>query len=363
MRSEQATGAPGTRRRTGWCALLLAAGLGAAPAHALDYGRSPNPLFELGSDRAGQSPAHALSFSVFRGELETYRAVVTYPDGFRFRGFQALGPPGAQVGAVTLDLNGDGTADLMVPLRSMTSGLAYADVIPDGRFSSGLEPVLRHADVATFTLRMPFGGDANADTLVTPFDARVAIALFPGLIVSPRRAGTYAITAELLSVDPDTDGADDGAGAPPVGLAFELPLLITAPPVIPFADLCIDKADIKDDGFTVHGRYALGSGSGGPSFPADAVTVTLGGFQQTIPGSAFSVLGHGLQFHGREPGIKRLVIGRDGRFQLDARDVDLNGLDRTRAPFSLQVGDDRGETDLSFDRNGHLRTPRVRCGP
>jgi hypothetical protein len=363
MDEERGARAPGTYRRRGWWGLLLAVSLNASPAYAFDYGRSPGPLFQFGSDRAGQSPAQALSFAVFRGELETYEAVVTYPDGFRFNGFNALGPPGTQVGELTLDFDGDGAADLAAPLRSLTPDSAYADVIADGRYSSGLEPVLRRLGATAFALRMPFGGDANADTLVASFDARVAIALFGGLIVSPRQAGTYVITADLVSVDPDTDGPDDGAGAAPMALSFDLPLQITPPTVIPFEGLCIERADMKADRFSVHGRYALGAGSDGASFPADAVTVSFAGFQQTIPGSSLSAHGHGAQFRGRAPGIKRLQIADDGRFQLEAREVDLRGIDQTTIPFSLQIGDDRGEVELSFDRHGHLRTPRMRCRP
>jgi hypothetical protein len=339
-----------------WRALLVASVLAASPAHALDYGRAPDPLVRLDSHEAGQSPGHFLAFSVFRGELETYRAVVIYPDGFRFRGFDALGPAGTAVGALTLDFDGDGAADQAVPLRSLTPASAYADVIPDGRFSPGLEPVLRHVDAAAFVLRLPFGGDADAGTLVARFDARVSLALFAGLIANPRVPGTYTVTAALVSVDPDTDGADDGAGAAPVTLAFETSVAIEAPPVVPFAALCIDKADIADDRFAVHGRYVPGPGSDGTRFPADAVTVTFAGFQQAIPGAAFSALGQGVQFLGRGPGIKRLQIVHDGRFQLDARDVDLRGVARTGVPFALQIGDDRGEAALDFDRNGHLRS-------
>jgi hypothetical protein len=275
---------------------------------------------------------------------------------FRLAAGDALGPPGTEIGALTLDVDGDGRADHAVSLRALTPGAAYADVVPDGRYSPGLEPLLRHADAATFTLLLPLGGDADAATHVAPFDSRVTLVLLAGLVANPRRAGTYVVTGELVSVDPDTDGADDGTGAPPVRLAFETSVEIEPPPVVPFAALCVDRADVGHDRFAVHGRFVLGAGSDGLAFPADAVTVTFAGFEQTVPGGAFAALGHhGVQFLGRGPGIKRLHIARDGRFQLDARDADLGGVDREAVPFSLQIGDDRGEAMLSFDRNGHLR--------
>jgi hypothetical protein len=350
------------RRR--WPALLVVAiTLSSVPAYAIDYGRNPAPLFQLGSEVAGQSPAHALSFSTFRGELETYRAVVTYPDGFRFKGFDALGPAGVEVGALTLDFEADGTAALIVPLRSLSFGSAYADVIPDGRFSPGLEPVLRHSDAATFVLRLPLGGDANAATRVAPFDSRVTLVLLAGLITSPRQAGTYVITAELLSVDPDTDDADDGVGAPPMALAFDVTQQIVPPPVTPFASLCIDRADIAEDHAVVHGRYVLGSASDGARIPADTVVVGVAEFEQSIPGSAFSVLGQGVQFRSRAAGVKRLLIERDGNFQLDLRDVDVSGIDRAHVVFSLQIGDDRGEAEIAFDFKGRFRRRGPPCRP
>lgn len=354
------------RWRRPWRALLLlVAALTATPAQAFDYGRDPAAVLHLGSHVARQSPAHALSFSVFRGELETYRAIIRYPEGFRVLGFDALGPAGTEVGALAPDVDGDGVADHTVPLRSLTPGSAYADVIPDNRYSPGLEPLLRHADPATFTFLLPLGGDADASTLVASFDSRVTLALAPGLIANPRQAGTYVVTGELVSVDPDTDGVDDGAGTPPIRLVFEASVQIEPPPAVPFAALCIDRADLAHDRFAVHGRFVLGAGSDGVAFPADAVTATFAGFEQTIAGAAFAALGHhGVQFLGRGPGIERLQIAGDGRFQLDARDVDLRGVDHDGVAFSLQIGDDRGDAMLAFDRNGHLRRRGPPgCGP
>jgi hypothetical protein len=347
-----------------YAALALLLALGASPAHALDYGRNPAPTFELGSLGAGESPAHTLGFSIFRGELETYLVRFRYPDGFRFDGFTELGPSHTPVGSLELDLNADGAADTTVTLRSLGRYSAYADVFSDGRLSPGREPMLRYAGGGTFVLHLPLGGDGNPGTVTVPHDARVRLVLLPGVLTSPARAGTYVLTAVLVSVDPDTDGPDDGAGMAPVALAFEVSVRIQAPASVPFAALCVDKADLGHHRISIHGRYVLGAGTDGASFPEDTVTVTIGEFEQAVPGSAFKALGQGVQFVGRASGVKRLHIGSDGRFQLDVRDVDLGLNDRAEVPFSLQIGDDRGAADLSFDRHGHMRrhgTPR--CGP
>src|SRR5262245_59696440 len=157
-----------------WGTPLLAALLiGPLPALAFQFGVAPNPVLALDSHEAGATPAHRLSFDVRSGELEVYRAAITYPDGFRFNGFDVLGPPNTPVGALLLDFNFDGVPDITIFLRSLSSASAYADVIVDGTFTPGLEPILGHSGRAEFTLVLPFGGDADRNTLVVPRSARI----------------------------------------------------------------------------------------------------------------------------------------------------------------------------------------------
>jgi hypothetical protein len=344
--------------------VLLALLLGAlvpAFAEAPDYGRAPAPQFELGSHRAGESPAHRLSFSVSAGELETYRARVTYPDGFRFNGFDVVGAIGSQVGALTLDVDGDGAADRTIPLRSLTDGSAYADVIADGRFSAQLEPLLEHAVPGTFVLRLPFGGDANPDTLTVLFDARVTLVLSGGLLTNPAVAGPYLVTAQLTSVDPDTDGPDDGAGAAPARLAFELTVPIEAIGAVPFAALCVAKVAHGDGRkgeaghwFRVRGRFSPGPASDGTDPRSEPVTVTFAGFQQEIPATALLARGrHRVVFSGAPPGVVRLELGKGHRFVVHAQGLDLGMLDPGEpVTFALQIGNDRGAIPLVLDLRG-----------
>ena len=203
--------------------------LGPLPALAFQFGVAPNPVLVLDSQEAGARPAHRLSFDVQSGELEVYRAVITYPDEFRFNGFDALGPLNTPVGALLVDFNFDGVPEVTVPLRSLSSSSAYADIIADGRFTPDLEPVLGRAGRAELSLLLPFGGDANRDTLVVPRAARVSVVLFQGVLSNPDAGGTYTIRAELTSVDPDTDGADDGLNSSPLTLAFAVGVSITFP--------------------------------------------------------------------------------------------------------------------------------------
>jgi hypothetical protein len=361
-------------------ALILALGLLGplgSTADALEYGRNPDPLFEIDATTAGASPAHRLSFSVVAGELETYRARMSYPQAFRFRGFDALGPSGTPVGAYEMDLNGDGVADTSVTLRGLTRTTAHADVIPDGAFSPGLEPVLEQTGAGDFVLTLPFGGDLDPRTTTVPLSARVTLVLLPGLLVNPDRAGPYTLRAQLVSVDPDTGGPDDGRNATPGLLELDLTVTIDGPSRVRFRGLCIDRAAVNDhetgddgrgkpkDRFTVEGRFATGRASNGLDIAAESVTVHFGAFAQTVPGHAFSRSRHEYRFTGRPPGLTKLEVGVDGTFRLTARGLDLDdpGIERP-VSFALHLGDDYGEAQIPLDRHGRFRPPkRSRCVP
>lgn len=330
-------------------------------ASAFDYGVMPDPMLELDTYQPGQSPEHRLIFDVFAGELETYRAVIRYPEGFRFDGFDALGPVNTPVGAYELDFTFDGVPELTVALRSLSPDGAYADVIADEAFTPDYEPALGQVGDAEFHLRLPFGGDADPQTVVAAFGTRINLVLFAGALVNPETGGEYTVSAELISVDPDNDSADDGLGAPPQSLAFEFPVTIAGPSSTPFAQFTIDKADLKrqsrrGDRFMVHGRYTLGPASDGLDLMVDTVTVLFDAFSQDIPGHQFQLTEDGYQFKSKTAGVKQLKLFADGRFQADARSLNLDDLDVSQPVFfALHLGDDHGEAVIPFDRNGHYR--------
>jgi hypothetical protein len=328
-------------------------------ALAFEYARDPKPALTLGSLRAGTSPMHRLSVEVLPGELETYRAILTYPRGFRFHGFDVLGPANTPIGAYEVDFNFDGVAEFGVPVRSLTPGSAYVDVLTDGVFSAGLEPVINVANGTEVQLHLPSGGDANSATRVVEHGARLSLTLFPGIMANPDVGGAYTVAGRLNSVDPDTDGADDGAGEPPQLARFAIELRIAH---VPFGEFEVLNAQVKLDGgtrdrFMVLGHRELGRTANGTNLATEDVTVTFGPFRQRIPGHAFSATGDGVLFTDKGPGVKHLKLGADGRFRVDARDLALHGIDPNRpVRFTLQIGDDLGETPIAFDRNGH-------CGP
>lgn len=345
-----------------WAFPLICLCLAVAPALAFEYGLELNPELQLDAAGAGASPAHHLSFKVRAGELETYRARLSYPDAFRFNGFDALGPANTPVGAYQLDLNFDGSPDVTVVLRSLNRHTAYADVLADQRFSADLEPTLAHAGAAEFLLSLPFGGDADTDTRVAPFSAQVTLSLFQGLLTSPAVGGDYTVKARFTSVDPDTDGFNDGANDEPVTLGLELPVQIDGSADLDgrFAALHIKntRARLRHDArdhFEVRGRYRLGATSDGIDVPNEDVTVILAGFGQRLPGSAFSRHGGAWHFKSQAPGIRKIKLRADGHFEIDARHVELGAIDPNQPVFfSLHIGDDFGETTLWLDCDSHF---------
>lgn len=332
-----------------------------APAAAFDYGVAPNATLELDNDEAGATANHRLYFDVFAGELETYRALISYPRAFRFEGFETLGPPNSEVGRYGLDVDFDGLAERSVALRSLDRFNAYADVIADQRYSASFEPLLSAATGAEFVVLAPMGGDADPGTLTAPIDVQMSLTLFAGALRNPELPGTYTVVASLTSVDPDSDGADDGLGQPPQRLAAEIAVSIGGAGAYPFAAFAVDRADIerhgrKRDRLRVDGILVPDPAGDGIDLSRDVVTIRFGDFVQHIDGNRFRRSDEGFRFKSRTGGVRRLALADDGRFQIDARDLDLAAVETGRpVTVGLEIGDDYGAVAVVFDRNGHYR--------
>jgi hypothetical protein len=324
-----------------YLALIVVA---AAPAGRRQLPQN-DAFLTLSSLASGESGTHRLSFSIMTGDPELYSVTVSYAAGFRLTGFGTQGPQGSAVGSYELDVNADGVADRVLPIRSVSNTLAYIDVIEDGRFTPDLEPALHGDADATLRLRLPFGGDANADTRVSPVGARAVLALNPGIIVNPPLGGDYLVQARLTTVDPDSDGPDDGIGNAPETTALSVAVRIDGPMLVPFQRLTVGQFDLRDkrpgDRFDVRGRFVVGAGSDGIDLRKDSITVSFASFSQTIPGSAFKRTGHLYVYKGRGPGVRRFELGSDGRFEIDARRLTLINVG-SKPIFELAIGNDVG---------------------
>jgi hypothetical protein len=332
-----------------FCLAVMA--VAAAPAGRRQLPQQDSFL-ALSSYASGASAAHRLSFLVTAGDPEIYSATVSYGEGFRLAGFRTQGPAGSPIGTYELDFDFDGAADRVMPIHSVSNDLAYIDVIADGRFAPDLEPSLHGDADATLRLRMPFGGDANSATYVSPFGARIALSLQAGIIVNPPLGGAYPVLARMTTVDPDTDGPDDGFGGAPETTRVAATVTIEGPMLVPFHRLTIDEFDLRDrrprhDRFDARGRFVVGAGSDGVDLQHDSVTITFSSFSQTIPASAFKRTGHSRVYHGHGPGpgVHRFELRSDGRFEVDVRRLTLINVG-PRPLFELSVGNDFGSATV-----------------
>lgn len=311
------------------------------------FGDAADPTLHLSSNQGGARPAHRITLNLQRGDLELYRATLTYPSGFRFAGFEV---PGAPVGRYEVDADLDGTPDRVLVLQALSRDTAYADLLADGRFDPDVDPRLQFAGGASFDLQLPLGGDARSDTLVVPFGARVSLVLYAGPLANPAFGGRYTIAAEVASVDPDTDGPDDGEGAGPITRQFALEAAIDGPAIAPFAALAVHeflllRGGASRDHFLVQGRFQAGPASDGFRLTNETVTLAFDGFSQTVPGSAFRGRGSVYVFTGRVPGIVVLQLHLDtGRFIAVASRLTLGLESHQPVRFTLRIGNDHGET-------------------
>jgi len=119
------------------------------------------------------------------------------------------------------------------------------------------------------------------------------------------------------------------------------------------------------DRFRLKGSFSLGEGSDGIDPLDEDVTVTFGGFSETIPAGSFVrfrevIAGEdgaakGFRYKGNVGGVTRVKIRRNGRFRIRARGLQLGGLDRhAPIPFILRIGNDLGETEIRFKRKSRF---------
>ena len=141
---------------------------------------------------------------------------------------------------------------------------------------------------------------------------------------------------------------------------------------IPFDDFTVKKAEIEfadeddddddydgddeddDDGdkFEVEGSFTLGADSDGIDVATEEVIVGFGTFSQTIAAGAFIREDdhEGWEF---DDGNLKVTIRDEGEFEVKGRDIDLSGTDASSpVDFSLQIGDDLGDTTIELDDDG-----------
>jgi len=89
------------------------------------------------------------------------------------------------------------------------------------------------------------------------------------------------------------------------------------------------------------------------------MTVTLGGYSETIAGGDFVREDGKYQYKGNSGSITEIKIHDDGRFSIKAKGLDLSSISLdnrvNQVNFDLQFGGYSGKTAIQFDKKGRFR--------
>jgi hypothetical protein len=122
----------------------------------------------------------------------------------------------------------------------------------------------------------------------------------------------------------------------------------------------VERARVKPKLVHIRGRATLGADSDGVDPLGEDVSITFDGFTRSIPAGSFRGR-KAFHFRGKFDGARLIVVmqlKRDGelKFAVLARRLDVSGVDLSDpVPFALRIGDDFGETEISFDNRGRLQ--------
>jgi len=239
---------------TAGCEYFLGALLQRAPRLAgapLVYGPATGVGLVPSDDSIAASSSWQLSFDIGAGWLETYHAEAIWPNDFVFNGFLAVGSVGSVVGSHGFDFDFDGVADYSVSVVSIDDNNDWVDALPNG-IQDANEPTVsvgpyppprlpgepadqagadarKHSSRFAIYTTLPLGGDGDASTITGFGPMRIVSTIGAGLITNPATSGDYSVSASFWSVDPDTDGPDDGLGDSPIYLPGGTTILISGP--------------------------------------------------------------------------------------------------------------------------------------
>lgn len=181
-----------------------------APINTSIYALPGDTTFAFDDTAPGATSGVTAGFSYTSNVLETHEIVFTLPGTFTFEGFTALGPAGTTIATYTFV----GQA-MTIPLRALTHDTAFADVYQDATYDPGVDVLIAYEGNGVFRVTLPNGGDDQPLSITASFDSSSTFHLLAGILANPAGAGSYDLQAAFTSVDPDNDGADDGAGTPP----------------------------------------------------------------------------------------------------------------------------------------------------
>jgi len=132
-----------------------------------------------------------------------------------------------------------------------------------------------------------------------------------------------------------------------------------------FAAFEIKRARVKlhkktgRDRFKVVGSFELEAMIDEIDFLKKDVTVTLGGYSETIAGVDFVREDGTYQYKGGAGSITEIKIRDDGRFSVKGKGLDLSSISLdsrvNSVNFDLKLGGYRGETEIQLDKKGRFQ--------
>jgi len=182
------------------------------------YGDSNPTVFYLDDQLPGAQTAHRITIDIAEGDFQIYSFVINYPFDFHWNGFNALGPARTKVGSQELDTDFDGNAEFEIALLSYDGSTAYGDF--DGSLSPIGNSLIGYKRLSSHRLSSfwPYGGDFDPSVSRSSAPYRAKLVINSGVMTNPTTEGDYEVRFRAVSVDPDTGGADDGQGEPPLEL-------------------------------------------------------------------------------------------------------------------------------------------------
>lgn len=167
----------------------------------------------------GRDMGFRVDSAITFGQSQAYQVVVTLPSTYTFNGFDALGPAGTRIGAYGFEFNsGSAGPDRLFPIYSVDANNAWVDSNLDGT-TNPLKPQIQYSQDGSnnhvITITLPRGGDGSTSSNTAGFSSDVMAFLRTGIFSNPASGGSYPVTLNFISVDPDTGDANDNAGGAP----------------------------------------------------------------------------------------------------------------------------------------------------
>jgi len=161
------------------------------------------------NDKTAQTGEVRVSLNVVDGWLRLSSLQIQPSAPFVTFDLAALGPAHTEIGSVDTDVNGDGTADASVAVRSIDADDAYVDLDDDSTADAEDPIVVYDAGTKTLVATLPDQDEVFADT-----SGRFTLTLFPGVVTNPPVAGIVGFAATATSVSA-------GPGVPPESVVVE----------------------------------------------------------------------------------------------------------------------------------------------